>query len=114
MSLLFFLSLIPFSTAWLGENQFATVPVALYAINQTLCGFAFYILQSSIKSHHKHTSDLIEALQKQQKKGIVSLFLYVISIIFAFIEPKISELLFVLVIVLWIIPDKNIENALGK
>lgn len=114
MGLLFFLSLIPFSTAWMGENHFHKIPVALYAVNLLLCAIAFYILQKTIMSHYTKTSKLIEALKKQEKKGIISLLIYIISIPCAFLYPLISALLFVIVSIMWIIPDKNIEQALKE
>ena len=114
MGLLFFLSLIPFSTAWMGENHFDRIPVAAYAVNLFLAGNAFYILQSVIMAHYTHSSALIEALKKQQKKGILSTFIYTASIPCAFYYPEVSFFCFVLVAVMWLIPDKHIERALKE
>jgi uncharacterized membrane protein len=111
MGLLFFLSLIPFSTGWMGENHFAGLPVAAYAVNLLLCAIAYYILGKVIMLHYTQTTRLTEALQKQEKKGIISLVIYLISILCAIYYPLISYLLFVLVAVIWVIPDKNIEEA---
>src|ERR1044071_4266278 len=112
MGLLFCLSLIPFSTAYMGENNFAELPVAVYAIVLFVCGNAFYILQQTIMAHYTHSTALIVALKKQEKKGIVSTLLYAASIAFAFFYPTISGVIFVVVAVMWVIPDKNIERAL--
>lgn len=114
MGLLFCLSLIPFTTGWMGHNHFDNIPVATYAVNLLLCAIAFYILQKVIISHHTHSSKLIEALKKQDKKGFVSLIIYVLSIPCAFFYPVISALLFVIVAIIWLIPDKQIELALKE
>ena len=114
MGLLFALSLIPFSTGWMGENHFDKLPVAVYAVNLLLCAIAYSILQIAIMSAHSHSSKLIEALKKQEKKGFFSLAIYIISIPCAFFYPIVSALLFVFVSVIWIIPDPNIEHALKE
>jgi uncharacterized membrane protein len=114
MSLLFALSLIPFTTGWMGENSFARLPVAAYAINLLLCSVAFYILQRVIITTGTKDSALIEALKKQEKKGITSLLMYAASVGIAFIYPLISAFLIVGVAVWWLIPNKNIEKALEE
>ena len=114
MLLLFFLSLIPFATAWMGENSFGDTTVAAYATLLLLCGSGYYVLQSSIRKHHHFPPALDKAMKKQAVKGIISQIAYAISIPVAFLFPPASALLFVFVAVLWIIPDKNIENALKE
>lgn len=114
MHLLFWLSLIPFTTAYMGENHFAELPVALYGIDLLMCAVSYQILHRTIIAHYTHTTKLSEALNKQGKKGYVSLISYMLSIPLAFYVPLLSALLFVFVAVLWIIPDKNIENALKE
>jgi len=114
MALLFSLSLIPFTTGWMGHNHFDKVPVALYAINLLLCAIAFYILQKTIMSHYTHSTKLIEALKRQDKKGIISLIVYFISIPCALLYPLISATLFVFIAIIWIRPDKKIELALKE
>ena len=114
MGLLFSLSLIPFSTAWMGENHFDKIPVAAYAVNLLLCAISYTILQKTIMSHYSHSTKLIEALKKQEQKGLVSLTLYIIALATAFFYPIISTLLFVTVAVLWVVPDKNIEKAMKE
>jgi uncharacterized membrane protein len=112
MALLFTLSLIPFSTGWMGENHFDKLPVAVYAINLLLCAINFFILQNVIISLHEHSTPLTEALKKQEKKGMVSLVSYSISVLFAFFFPIVSAILIAFVTIIWLIPNKEIENAL--
>jgi uncharacterized membrane protein len=114
MGLLFCLSLIPFSTGWMGENHFDKLPVAGYAVNLLLCAIAYYILQNVIMSDHSHSTRLIEALKKQRKKGIISLVGYLVAIPCAFYYPIVSAFLFVAIAIVWVIPDKNIERALRE
>jgi uncharacterized membrane protein len=112
MHLLFWLSLVPFTTGWMGENHFDELPVAIYAVNLLLCGIAYYILQKTIMAHHTFTEKLAEAMKKQEKKGMASLVLYIISVVSAFYNPLISEIIFAVVAIMWVIPDRNIEKAL--
>jgi len=114
MGLLFALSLIPFSTGWMGENHFDKLPVAVYAINLLLCAITYTILQLVIMSAHSHSTKLIEALKKQEKKGFISLGGYIAAIPCAFFYPIISGVLFIAVSIMWIIPDPNIEHALKE
>jgi uncharacterized membrane protein len=114
MALLFCLSLIPFSTGWMGHNHFAKLPVAVYAVNLLLCAIAFNILQKIIMSHYTHSTKLIEALKKQSTKGTISLILYIVSIPCAFFYPFVSALIFVIIAVMWVRPDKKIEQALEE
>jgi uncharacterized membrane protein len=96
----------------MGENHFEKLPVAVYAVLLLLCACAYYILQKIIMAHHTHTTQLIEALKKQEKKGMLSLGMYICSLMLSFFYPMISAGLFVVVAVLWVIPDKNIEKAM--
>jgi uncharacterized membrane protein len=114
MHLLFWLSLIPFSTGWMGENHFENLPVAVYGINLLMCAIAYTILQLIIMADYKHETKLSEALRKQKTKGTISSLLYVVSIPMAFYFPIISALCFVTVAILWIVPDKNIEKAMRE
>lgn len=114
MGLLFFLSLIPFTTAWMGENEFEGLTVALYSLNLLFCAVAFYILQTVIMAHHSHGTALITALKKQEKKGMVSLLLYALAVAGAFFYPFLSGIFILITVVIWIIPDKNIEKALRE
>jgi uncharacterized membrane protein len=111
--LLFWLSLIPFATSWVGEN-FSAVPVAVYAGLQAVCGIAYYILLRAIISSPSHHSRVHESLEKQSTKGTISLVIYVLAIPAAFIHPLLSTAMFVVVAFIWLIPDRNIENALNE
>src|SRR5215510_12737790 len=72
MHLLFWLSIVTFTTGWMGENHFDKLPVAVYAIDLLLCGISYYILQKTIMKHHPLSEKLLEALKKQEKKGMAS------------------------------------------
>ena len=114
LTLLFFLSIIPFTTGWMGENHFENIPVAVYALNLLLCAISFFILQQVIMADIGHSNSMIDALNKQKQKGIISLMLYVLAIPCALFYPVISAVLFAIVSILWVIPDKNIEKALKE
>ncbi len=112
--LLFWLSLIPFTTQYMGEHPDATVPFALYGINLLCCAISYTLLQNTIMKHHKQPTALADALVKQKKKGYLSLILYISSIIIAFIHPILSTVPIIIVAVLWVIPDKNIEKVFDE
>lgn len=109
MHLLFWLSLTPFVTGWMGENNFAAFPVAVYGIILLLTGLAYYILSRIIISSHGHDSLLAKAVG-QDFKGIVSLVVYLAAVLLSILNPLISCGLYVLVAVMWLIPDKRIER----
>lgn len=113
LHLLFWLSLIPFVTAWLGEGHFAPVPTALYGVLMILCALAYLVLQRTIVAHHGPGSRLAAAVGRDFK-GKVSVISYLLSIPAAFLDPRISLALFVLVALLWLIPDRRIERVLGE
>jgi uncharacterized membrane protein len=114
MNLLFWLSLIPFATAWMGENHFEKITVAVYALLALFCGFSYNILQAAIcKTYDEETAKRLMTKQSN-RKSIMSIVLYSVSIPIAlFIHPFISGFLFVAVSIMWLIPDKNIEKALS-
>ena len=112
--LLFWLSLTPFGTAYMGENHFSETSVILYAFLQLMNGIAYYILLNSITSSESHDKNLSDPLQKQTSKGMFSLYAYIIAIAAAFLHPLISGIIFVAVSVMWVIPDKNIEKQFRK
>lgn len=111
--LLFWLSLVTFVTAWSGENQFASLPVALYGVVLFFSAFAYYILVRVLISTHEKNSDLSKALGNDFK-GKVSPALYAIGIPLAFYNPYISLGCYVLVAALWFIPDRRVENTLEE
>jgi uncharacterized membrane protein len=114
LNLLFWLSLIPFATGWMGENHFQPFPVAVYAVLLNLCGVAYTILQINIERCHKNDASLIEIMHRQRGKGIASIFLYTAAIPLAFVNTIISWILFILVAVIWFIPDKKIERLYSE
>lgn len=113
MNLLFWLSLIPFATGWMGENHFAQNTIIVYAVLQGMCAISYRILQKAIESGHKIDPLMAMVYRGQARKGLITLVLYSLSIVFAFFAPLISGVLFFVVATMWIIPDKNIERALS-
>jgi uncharacterized membrane protein len=112
LNLLFWLSLIPFATGWMGENHFAALPVALYGLDLLLAAFAYIILTRILVACHGADSTLAAAIGRDFK-GKASLALYVAAIPLAFISPWIACGLYVLVVAMWLIPDRRIEKALA-
>ena len=110
--LLFWLSLTPFGTAYMGENHFSAPSVMLYAFLQLMNGIAYFILLKAITSSESHDQALAEPLRKQTGKGLFSLYAYIVAIFAALLHPFISGVLFVMVSVMWVIPDRNIERQL--
>ncbi len=112
--LLFWLSLIPFGTGWMGVNSFDKVPVAAYGCIAIFSGIAFTILSNEICRTYKEQTPLTRALAKSNVKAIWSTVLYAAAIPCAlFIHPAVSAILFVSVSVMWLIPSKAIELALS-
>lgn len=111
LHLLFWLSLFPFATAWMGENHFATVPVALYGLVLLLAALAYFILTRTLISEHGQDSALAMALGRDFK-GKVSVGIYAVAIPLAFVKPWLACALYVLVAVIWLIPDRRIEKKL--
>ena len=107
--LLFWLSLVPFVTGWMGANHFAPVPTAAYGCVMLLAAIAYYILQSLILRAEGRESGLAMALGKNLK-GKISLVLYAAAIPLAFVQQWISDILYVTVALIWTVPDKRIEN----
>ena len=113
LHLLFWISLLPFATGWIDENQFSSFPVAFYGFILAMCGMAWKILTIIIIRHEGPTSRLRE-VYKSDYKQYLSVVLYVSGIIIAFFYPLVSVFLYVLVAVTWVIPDKRIERNLKK
>ena len=112
LNLLFWLSLMPFSTAWMGENHFATMPVVLYAIDLCLCAVSYTLLQVQIIKSQGAQSLVHQALG-DDRKGKISLVCYVLAIPLALAGwPGVAGLLIGLVACLWLIPDRRIEKRL--
>jgi uncharacterized membrane protein len=112
LNLLFWLSLIPFATGWMGENHFETNTVALYGVVLLLSGTGYYILQKVVEKNAHDIEALRVAFRMLTQKGIVSMFAYIASIPLAFVNEYISFTIYILTSIMWLIPDKNIEKAL--
>jgi uncharacterized membrane protein len=112
LHLLFWLSLTPFVTGWMGENHFAPLPTAIYGAVQLMSAIAYIILQTIIIRHHGPHSKLALAVQRDVK-GKLSLALYVAAVPLAFVHQTISHVLFVTVAVIWFVPDRRIEKKLA-
>src|SRR3989338_3664828 len=112
LHLLFWLSLIPFTTAWMGENHFAKLPVALYGFVLLMAGIAYYLLAHSLMSQREN-AQLARAIGKDYK-GIASIIIYAIAIPLSFLNPWLSFSLYALVAIMWIIPDRRIEKGIGE
>ena len=111
--LLFWLSLIPAATGWWGDNLSAPVPVAVYGVVLFMPAIAYYLLQQAILHRHGRHSVLAEALGRDLK-GKISPVLYAAAIGLAFVYPWASIAIYVLVAVMWLVPDRRIENTIGK
>jgi uncharacterized membrane protein len=112
LHLLFWLSLIPFATAWMGENDFSRNTVIFYSAISSMDGFAYYILLLVMRKCNPDNANLLEILRKQSKKGMLSNLAYLLAIAAAFIHPAISGGLIILVAIMWLMPDRNIEREL--
>ena len=112
MPLLFWLSLFPFVTDWMGTNHFAPIPTALYGGVLLMASLAYWILQSAIIAQQRTGSLLAQAIGRDLK-GKISPILYVIAIASAFLHVAVSQLLYVCVALIWLIPDRRIERIMA-
>ncbi|MGH9587952.1 MAG: TMEM175 family protein, partial [Acidobacteriaceae bacterium] len=112
LHLLFWLSLVPFTTAWLGESHLGTWPVVVYGIVMLLSGIAYYILAKVLIAAQHGRSVLAEAVGCDQKT-VISLVVYAISISLGFVRPWIACAGYVIVAIVWLIPDRRIERILA-
>jgi len=112
LHLLFWLSLIPFVTGWMGENHFAVAPTALYGVILLMAAIAYALLERSIVCMQGDDSPLAAALGRDYK-GKLSPVLYALAIACAFVAPVVAGALYVLVALMWLIPDRRIEKHLG-
>ena len=111
LHLLFWLSLVPFATGWMGENHFAPAPTALYGVVLLLAALAYWILQRAIIARQGPDSVLAAAVGRDLK-GKLSPVLYALAIPSALLRPWIAEALYVLVALMWLIPDRRIERTI--
>ena len=113
LHLLFWLSLIPFVTGWMGENHFAPLPVALYGVVLLMCALAWWLMQQSLLCLPGNRSRLSEALGKDIK-GKLSPLCYLIGIAAAFHWEWLSAAMYALIALIWLVPDRRIERLLAE
>jgi uncharacterized membrane protein len=112
LHLLFWISLVPFVTGWMGENHFAALPTALYGGVLLLAGVAYFILQNTIMAHQGTESELRAAVGRD-RKGKLSIALYAAAIPLAFVSQWIAVAIYVLVAIMWFVPDPRIEKRMA-
>jgi uncharacterized membrane protein len=113
LHLLFWLSLVPFTTAWIGEHGSAPWPAAIYGLVLLCSAVAYYVLTLTLIALHGKDSDLAIALGADFK-GKISIIIYAVALPLAFVLPAIAYAGYVLVAVLWLVPDRRIERTLGR
>jgi len=111
LHLLFWLSLVPFGTAWVGQNHRASLPTALYGVLFTCAALAYTILQTTIIRQQGPDSKLAAAV-RADRKGKLSLVAYLAAIPLAFVDPAISDVIYAIIAAVWLIPDRRIERRL--
>ena len=113
LHLLFWLSLVPFGTAWMGENGIAAVPTAIYGVILLLAAIAYFLLVRALISARDQHEGLAAAVGRD-RKGIVSALIYAAAIPVALVAPYVAFAMFVLVAAIWVVPDPRMERALGR
>ena len=113
MHLLFWLSIVPFGTGWMGENELSSTPVAVYGFILLMAGFAYYLLTRALLAIHGEGTRLAAAININTKEYI-SLASYASGVLLSFVNPWIAVGLYVFVAVIWFIPDPRVEKALEK
>jgi len=113
LHLLFWLSLFPFATGWMGENHFARVPTALYGVVLLMAAIAYYVLERAIIRAQGPDSILKKAVGRDLK-GKLSPVLYILAIVATLLSTWIAEAIYVAVAMIWLIPDRRIENVLSR
>jgi uncharacterized membrane protein len=113
LHLLFWLSLVPFATSWVGENGFAAGPAAAYGAVLLMCVIAFFVMERVIVAAQGSDSPLKKAVGRDPKGKLSPLF-YLSGVALAFYVPAISYALYALVAAIWLVPDRRVENALSK
>ena len=111
MHLLFWLSLVPFVTGWMGENHFSRWPVTCYGVVLIMCAIAYGLLMMALIRHHGKDSLLAQAVGRDWK-GNTSIVIYAVAIAFSWINSSVSFVLYVVVACIWFIPDKRIEKKI--
>jgi uncharacterized membrane protein len=113
LHLLFWLSLMPFVTGWMGENHFAALPTALYGVVLLFAGVAYYILEMTIIRSQGPSSKL-EAAVGSDFKGKISVVLYALAIPLAFVNQVFADVIYVSVALMWLVPDRRIEGVFDE
>jgi uncharacterized membrane protein len=113
LHLLFWLSLIPVSTDWMGENHFEQTPVIFYGVILLMCGVAYAILVSALIERHGRDSVLAKAIGRD-KKGKISVVFYAAAIVLGFLNAWIAVVIYLTVAAMWLIPDTRFEKALHE
>jgi uncharacterized membrane protein len=113
LNLLFWLSVIPVATAWMGQNLLTPLPTAIYGVVLLMPALAYVLLQAAIIREHGIDSVLAKALGSDLK-GKISPLLYIAGIVLAFVDARVSLGLYVLVAIIWLVPDRRIENIVGR
>ncbi|HZX28853.1 MAG TPA: TMEM175 family protein [Telluria sp.] len=112
LHLLFWLSLTPFVTGWMGENHFATLPVALYGVNLLMCAISYSLLVRCLTLHHPGNTALAQAIGND-RKGRISLGMYVAGIGLTWVHAGLGLTCFAAVALMWLIPDRRIERRIA-
>ena len=114
MHLLFWLSLVPFTTGWMGENHFAPLPLSIYGVNLLLCAISYTILQMNIVKHEGGENEPLAAAVGHDLKGKISMVCYAVAIPMAFLSQWVAGGLYTVVAIFWFIPDRRIEKTLSQ
>ena len=114
LNLLFWLSLIPFGTGWMGENEFAPNTIIVYSVILVCCGASYTWLQRCIFKSNTLSPQLIKAFRKQTTKAGVSITADLLAIPLAYVHPFLSGVMFLVQSIIWLIPDRNVERALEQ
>jgi uncharacterized membrane protein len=112
LHLLFWLSVIPFVTGWMGENHFSALPVSLYGFVLLMAAISYYILSHILIKHHGKDSKLARAFGSDFK-GKISVVIYAVAVPLSFFQSGLAFALYVLVALMWLVPDRRIENVLN-
>jgi uncharacterized membrane protein len=110
LALLFCLSLIPVTTAWVGDNPEASLPAALYGVLLLLCGVAWWVLERTIIANEGPRSELAQAVGRRVKENLSTIG-YLVGIALAFVRPWLADMVYAGVALAWIVPDRRIESA---
>lgn len=111
LHLLFWLSLIPFVTAWMGENHFEAAPIALYGIVLLACSIAYWLLVRALMAIGQDNETLVQAIGSD-RKGKISTAIYIVALGLSIVQSGISLALYILVALMWLIPDRRIEKRI--